>query len=77
MPSTPHPAFTDSTRVTRRCSPGLDSASQSHQYEIEREAAEIVGLLQRSGEHASQIGDIRQMAWLHLSCWRRALRSPK
>jgi len=45
---------------------GLDSASQSHQYEIEREAAEIVGLLQRSGEHASQIGDIRQMAWLHL-----------
>src|SRR4030095_10925120 len=26
----------------------LDSAAQSHQYEIEREAAEIVGLLQRS-----------------------------
>jgi len=44
----------------------LDSAAQSHQYEIEREAAEIVSLLQRSGEHASQIGDIRQMAWLHL-----------
>lgn len=44
----------------------LDSAAQSQQYEIEREAAEIVGLLQRSQAHASQIGDVRQMAWLHL-----------
>jgi hypothetical protein len=44
----------------------LDSASQSHQYEIEREAAEIVGLLQRSEAHGSQIGDVRGMAWLHL-----------
>jgi hypothetical protein len=45
---------------------GLDAASQSHQYEIEREAAEIVGLLQRSEGHGSQIADVRQMAWLHL-----------
>src|SRR6185436_7792574 len=44
----------------------MDSDSQSHQYAIEREAAEIVGLLQRSEAHASQIGDVRQMAWLHL-----------
>jgi hypothetical protein len=44
----------------------LDSAAQSQQYEIEREAAEIVGLLQRSQAHDSQIGDVRQMAWLHL-----------
>jgi hypothetical protein len=44
----------------------MDSSSQSHQYAIEREAAEIVGLLQRSEAHASQIGDVRQMAWLHL-----------
>jgi len=57
---------TDSTSRYEAMLSGLDSASQSHQYEIEREAAEIVGLLQRSGEHASQIGDIRQMAWLHL-----------
>jgi len=57
---------TDSTSRYEAMLAGLDSAAQSHQYEIEREAAEIVGLLQRSGEHASQIGDIRQMAWLHL-----------
>jgi hypothetical protein len=44
----------------------LDSNAQSQQYEIEREAAEIVGLLQRSQAHDSQIGDVRQMAWLHL-----------
>jgi hypothetical protein len=57
---------TDSTSRYEAMLAGLDSAAQSHQYEIERQAAEIVGLLQRSGEHASQIGDIRQMAWLHL-----------
>ncbi len=56
----------DSTSRYEAMLAGLDSAAQSHQYEIEREAAEIVSLLQRSGEHASQIGDIRQMAWLHL-----------
>jgi hypothetical protein len=44
----------------------LDRAAQSRQYDIEREAAEIVGLLQRSQAHDSQIGDVRQMAWLHL-----------
>ena len=44
----------------------LDSAAQSRQYEIEQEAAEIVALLQRSDGHGSQIGDVRQMAWLHL-----------
>ena len=57
---------TDSTSRYEALLANLDSAAQSHQYEIEREAAEIVSLLQRSGEHASQIGDIRQMAWLHL-----------
>jgi hypothetical protein len=44
----------------------LDQQAQSQQYDVEREAAEIVGLLQRSGAHDSQIGDIRQLAWLHL-----------
>jgi hypothetical protein len=44
----------------------MDSESQSHQYAIERESAEIVSLLQRSEAHAPQIGDVRQMAWLHL-----------
>jgi hypothetical protein len=44
----------------------LDTAAQSRQYDIERESAEIAGLLQRSQAHASQIGDLRQMAWLHL-----------
>ncbi|MEJ0084928.1 MAG: hypothetical protein WDO72_04570 [Pseudomonadota bacterium] len=44
----------------------LDSPAQSRQYEIEQEAAEIVALLQRSQTHGSQIGDVRQMAWLHL-----------
>ena len=44
----------------------MDSEAKSHQYDIERESAEIVNLLQRSEAHASQIGDVRQMAWLHL-----------
>lgn len=44
----------------------LDTAAQSRQYDIERESAEIVGLLQRSSTHAPQIDDVRQMAWLHL-----------
>jgi len=56
----------DSTTRYQDMLAGLDSASQSHQYEIEREAAEIVGLLQRSDGHGSQIADVRQMAWLHL-----------
>ena len=58
--------ITDSTSRYEALLANLDSAAQAHQYDIEREAAEIVSLLQRSGEHASQIGDIRQMAWLHL-----------
>jgi hypothetical protein len=45
---------------------GLDPAAQTHQVDVEREAAEIVELLQRSQGHDSQIGDVRQMAWLHL-----------
>jgi hypothetical protein len=44
----------------------LDSTAQGHQYEIERESAEIVNLLQRSEANGSQIDDVRQMAWLHL-----------
>jgi hypothetical protein len=44
----------------------LDSAARSQQYEVERESAEIVGLLQRSEAHSWQIGDVRQLAWLHL-----------
>jgi hypothetical protein len=56
----------DSTSRYESMLAGLDSASQAHQYEIEREAAEIVGLLQRSEGHGSQIADVRQMAWLHL-----------
>jgi hypothetical protein len=44
----------------------LDQAAQSQQYDVEREATEIVALLERSGAHDSQIGDIRQLAWLHL-----------
>jgi hypothetical protein len=56
----------DSTSRYESLLANLDSAAQSHQYAIEREAAEIVGLLQRSEAHGSQIGDVRQMAWLHL-----------
>jgi hypothetical protein len=44
----------------------LDSAAQAHQYDIEREATEIVALLQRKPASQSQAGDVRQMAWLHL-----------
>jgi hypothetical protein len=44
----------------------LDTPAQSLQHEVEQEAAEIVALLQRSQAHALQIGDVRQMAWLHL-----------
>jgi hypothetical protein len=58
--------LTDSTSRYENLLAHLDSAAQSQQYEIERESAEIVGLLQRSEAHASQIGDVRQLAWLHL-----------
>lgn len=56
----------DSAARYRAMLESLDSGAQSHQYEIEREAAEIVGLLQRSSGHGPQIADVRQMAWLHL-----------
>ncbi len=58
--------FSDSTSRYERMLASLDHAAQSQQYDIEREAAEIVGLLQKSDAHTSQIGDIRQLAWLHL-----------
>ncbi|HEY6124878.1 MAG TPA: hypothetical protein VIV63_09510 [Steroidobacteraceae bacterium] len=58
--------FTDSNTRYEQMLAHLDSSAQSHQYEIEREATEIVQLLQRSEAHGSQIGDVRQMAWLHL-----------
>ena len=57
---------TDSTSRYETLLASLDSAAQSQQYEVEREAAEIVGLLQRSEAGDSQIGDVRQLAWLHL-----------
>jgi hypothetical protein len=44
----------------------LDSAAQARQYDVERESAEIVGLLQRSSGHETQVDDVRRMAWLHL-----------
>ena len=58
--------ITDSTSRYENLLAHLDSGEQSQQYEIEQEAAEIVALLQRSEAHGSQIGDVRQMAWLHL-----------
>jgi hypothetical protein len=58
--------FSDSTSRYENLLANLDSGAQAHQYEIEREAAEIVQLLQRSEALGSQIGDVRQMAWLHL-----------
>jgi len=58
--------MSDSTSRYQELLAGLEPAAQSHQYDIERESAEVVGLLQRSGTHASQIEDVRQMAWLHL-----------
>ena len=39
---------------------------KAQQYEIAREATEIVALLQRAEATTSQIEDVRQMAWLHL-----------
>jgi hypothetical protein len=56
----------DSTSRYENLLAALDRNAQSQQYDIERESAEIVGLLQKSDGHASQIGDVRQMAWLHL-----------
>lgn len=47
-------------------STGLDNDSRHHQTAIEQQAAEIVGLLSRTGANESQMADVRQMAWLHL-----------
>jgi hypothetical protein len=58
--------FTDSTSRYEDLLARLDNSAQSSQYEVEREAAEIVAMLQRGDAHGSQIGDVRQMAWLHL-----------
>jgi hypothetical protein len=57
---------TDSTTRYEDLLAHLDAATQSRQYEVEREAAELVGLLQPAEAHAAQISDVRQMAWLHL-----------
>jgi hypothetical protein len=57
---------TDSTSRYESLLAALDRNAQSQQYDVERESAEIVGLLQKSEAHTSQIGDVRQMAWLHL-----------
>jgi hypothetical protein len=57
---------TDSTSRYESLLAALDRNAQSQQYDVERESAEIVGLLQKSSAHGSQIGDVRQMARLHL-----------
>lgn len=44
----------------------LDASAREQQTAIEYQAAEIVELLMRSGAHETQMGDVRQMAWLHL-----------
>jgi hypothetical protein len=44
----------------------IDHQAQQSQDSIERESAEIVDLLARTGGTESQIADVRQMAWLHL-----------
>jgi hypothetical protein len=58
--------FGDSTTRYESLLAHLDSTAQSRQYEVERESAEIVALLQPAETHGSQIADVRQMAWLHL-----------
>jgi hypothetical protein len=44
----------------------LDEDARRVQSSIERQASEIVQILSRIGANESQIGDVRQMAWLHL-----------
>jgi chromosome segregation ATPase len=44
----------------------LDGDARDVQGALERQAAEIVQLLSRVGANESQIGDVRQMVWLHL-----------
>jgi len=50
----------------RELADALDADALARQGTIEALAAEIVELLSRSGAHVAQIGDVRQMAWLHL-----------
>jgi hypothetical protein len=45
---------------------GLDPRARAAQDAIEGEAAKIVELLARSGAHEAQVGQVRQMVWLHL-----------
>jgi len=58
--------FSESTTRYEDLLAHLDATTQAQQYEVEREAAEIVALLQPEESHVSQIADVRQMAWLHL-----------
>jgi hypothetical protein len=58
--------ITDNTSRYESLLANLDSAAQSQQYEVERESAEIVGLLRKAQAGDSQIEDVRQLAWLHL-----------
>lgn len=44
----------------------LDVEARELQAGVEKRAREIVALLSRTGASESQIGDVRQMAWLHL-----------
>lgn len=44
----------------------LDEDARDAQLRIEQQAREIVDLLARSGATELQIGDVRQLAWLHL-----------
>lgn len=47
-------------------STNLDAEARTRQAAIEQQASEIAELLQRIGSSEAQIGDVRQMAWLHL-----------
>jgi chromosome segregation ATPase len=44
----------------------LDGDARDVQGALERQAAQIMQLLSRVGANESQIGDVRQMVWLHL-----------
>jgi hypothetical protein len=44
----------------------LDAESRNVQSAMEQQASEIVQILARVSANQSQIGDVRQMAWLHL-----------
>jgi hypothetical protein len=72
-----HPRFRATVDATNGSQPNWDSRYQSLidpldadarevQASMEQQAAQIVQLLSRVGANESQIGDVRQMAWLHL-----------